>query len=153
MAPARKLSPLARLIHALRKEKVRFQVAGMSAAILQGVPATTLDTVLWIDLPGRQYIRILQLCTELGATIRANTVVDLTDGSTINFLYRVDGLGEFDDEFRRARRIRWLGTRVAVLPLSRIYRSKKFVGRPKDLAHLPLLKQTMALRRRAGARI
>ena len=125
----------------------------MSAAILQGVPATTLDTVLWIDLPGRQYIRILQLCTKLGATIRANTVVDLTDGSTINFLYRVDGLGEFDDEFRRARRIRWLGTRVAVLPLSRIYRSKKFVARPKELAHLPLLKQTMALRRRAGARI
>jgi hypothetical protein len=125
----------------------------MSAAILQGVPATTLDTDLWIDLPSRQYIRILQLCTKLGATIRANTVVDLTDGSTVNFLYRVDGLGEFDDEFRRARRIHWLGTRVAVLPLSRIYRSKKFVGRPKDLAHLPLLKQTMALRRRAGASI
>lgn len=152
MAAPRKLSPLARLIHALREEKIRFQVAGMSAAILQGVPATTLDTDLWIDLPPRQYMRVLRLCQRLGGTIRANTVVDLIDGSTVNFLYHVDGLLSFDREFRRALRLRWLGARIAVLPLARIYRSKKVVGRPKDLAHLPLLKQTMALKRRSGAR-
>lgn len=122
----------------------------MSAAILQGVPATTLDTDFWIDLPPRQYIRILRLCQNLGATIRANTVVDLSDGSAVNFLYRVDGLRSFDYEFKRARRLHWLGASVAVLPLARIYRSKKFVGRPKDLAHLPLLKQAIALGRRVG---
>ena len=38
-------------------------------------------------------------------------------------------------------------TKVAVLPLQRIYASKKFVGRPKDLAHLPLLEQTLKLQR------
>jgi hypothetical protein len=32
----------------------------MSAAILQGAPATTLDTDLWIDLPERQYVRVLK---------------------------------------------------------------------------------------------
>ena len=42
---------------------------------------------------------------------------------------------------------KWLGTEVAVLPLARIYASKKFVGRPKDLAHLPVLEQTMKLQR------
>jgi len=83
----------------------------MSAAILQGVPATTLDTDFWIDLPPRQYIRILRLCQTLGATIRANTVVDLSDGSAVNFLYRVDGLRSFDYEFKRARRLHWLGAR------------------------------------------
>jgi hypothetical protein len=124
----------------------------MSAAILQGVPATTLDTDLWIDLPEHQYIQVLKLCRKLGATIRANTVVDLEDGSTVNFLYRVDGLLSFAQEFKRARRLRWLGAKVAVLPLARIYRSKKFIGRPKDLAHLPLLEQTIALKRRAGRR-
>jgi len=122
----------------------------MSAAILQGVPATTLDTDFWIDLPPRQYIRILRLCQRLGATIRAKTVVDLSDGSAVNFLYRVDGLRSFDYEFKRARRLHWLGARVAVLPLARIYRSKKFVGRPKDLAHLPLLEQAIALGMRVG---
>ena len=73
VAAPRRISPLARLVHALIQKKIRFQVAGMSAAILQGVP------------------------------------------------------------------------------LGRIYASKRFVGRPKDLAHLPLLEQTMRLlRRRTG---
>ena len=120
----------------------------MSAAILQGVPATTLDTEIWIDVPPRQYIRILNLCRGLGAEIRANTVVDLSDGSTVNFLYEVHGLRSFAREFHSAKKIRWLETEVAVLPLERIYASKKFVGRPKDLAHLPLLRQAMKLRRR-----
>jgi hypothetical protein len=44
----------------------------------------------------------------------------------------------------------WLQMKVTVLPLERIYASKKFVGRPKDLAHLPLLEQAIKLRRRLG---
>jgi hypothetical protein len=124
----------------------------MSAAILQGCPATTLDTDLWIDLPPRQYMRVLRLCKELGATVRANTVVELRDGSAINFLYRVDGLFSFIREFRQARRIKWLGTTVAVLPLTRILASKKFIGRPKDLAHIPLLEQTINLKKLGGSR-
>jgi hypothetical protein len=123
----------------------------MSAAILQGVPATTLDTDLWVDLPPQQYISVLNLCVRLGATIRANTVVDLSDGFTVNFLNEVHGLRGFDREYKEAKRLNWLGAKVAVLPLDRIYASKRFVGRPKDLAHLPLLKQTMRLlRRRTG---
>jgi hypothetical protein len=117
----------------------------MSAAILQGVPATTLDTDLWIDLPPRQYMRVLNLCVQLGARVRANTLVELRDGSVVHFLYEVHGLRGFSREFERARKLRWLGTTVAVLPLRRIYASKKFVGRPKDLAHLPLLRQTIRL--------
>ena len=79
-------------------------------------------------------------------------MVDLSDGSMVNFLYRVDGLLGFDREFLRARRMKWLGTTVAVLPLARILRSKKAVGRPKDLAHLPLLEQTILLRRQSRTR-
>lgn len=124
----------------------------MSAAILQGVPATTLDTDLWIDLPERHYVRILRLCQNIGATILANTAVELTDGSVVNFLYRIDGLRSFAAELKRARYLKWLGTRVAVLGLQRIYRSKKLVGRPKDIAHLPLLKQAMALGLQKGRR-
>ena len=119
----------------------------MSGAILQGVPATTLDTDIRIDLNSRQYMRVLNLCRQLGATVRANTVVDLKDGSTVNFLYELHGLRGFQYEYQRAKRVRWLQTEVAVLPLERIYASKRFVGRPKDLAHLPLLEQTMRLQR------
>ncbi|HUR47032.1 MAG TPA: hypothetical protein VMZ27_14230 [Candidatus Saccharimonadales bacterium] len=121
----------------------------MSAAILQGVPATTLDTDIWIDLPPRQYIQMINLSVRLGATVRANTVVELTDESAVNFLYEVHGLRGFDAEYRKARKLKWLGTVVRVLPLERIYQSKKVVARPKDLAHLPLLKQTIEAQRRS----
>jgi hypothetical protein len=65
-------------------------VAGMSSAILQGVPATTLDTDLWIDLPERQYIRLTNLSLKLGATLIRTTAVALRDGALVNYLYRVD---------------------------------------------------------------
>jgi hypothetical protein len=85
------------------------------------------------------------LCRRLDAQIRANTVVDLIDGSTVNFVYEVHGLRSFSYEYTRAKKITWLGMEVHVLPLARIYASKKYVGRAKDLAHLPLLEQTMRL--------
>jgi hypothetical protein len=124
----------------------------MSAAILQGVPATTLDTDIWIDLPPRHYMKVLRLCQKLGAEVRANTVVDLSDGSVVNFLYEVHGIESFGREFRRAKKLRWLGMEVAVLPLERIHQSKQFIRRPKDIAHLPLLEQTMELQRLSGGK-
>ena len=120
----------------------------MTAAILQGVPCTTLDTDLWIDLPARQYMIVLNLCRKLGATIIANTVVALADDTLVNFVYRVDGLRDFASEYKSARVIKWLGLRVRLLPLERVYASKKFIGRPKDIAHLPLLEAAMGMSKR-----
>ncbi len=45
----------------------------MSAAILQGVPATTLDIDIWIDLPESQYVKVLALCRRLGGETLART--------------------------------------------------------------------------------
>ena len=59
LADAPELSPLARLIDALRAEKTRFMVVGMTAAVLQGTPVTTFDVDLWIDLPSRQYMQMI----------------------------------------------------------------------------------------------
>ncbi len=119
----------------------------MSAAVLQGVPYTTLDTDIWINLPARLVMRTLNLCRGLGAEIVANTVVILKDGTTVNFLYRVDGVGTFLGEYRRAVELHWLGHRVRVLPVEQILRSKAFVGRPKDVAHLPVLKTFLECRK------
>jgi len=120
----------------------------MSAAVLQGVPYTTLDTDMWINLPPRSYIRVLNLCRSLGATIVANTVVILEDGTTVNFLYRVDGLNAFLTEYRNALRMEWMNRQVRVLPVERILKSKEAVGRPKDVAHLPILKTFLQCRER-----
>ena len=150
MADAQELPSITRLIDARRAEKTRFIVIGMTAAILQGTPATTLDIDLWIDLPPRQYIRLLNLARRLGAEIVANTVVVLPDHVTINFVYgEVIGLNSFKTEYKKIRLLRWMRRSVPVLPLERVYRSKQMVGRPKDLAHLPAIEQTLALKRKA----
>ena len=120
----------------------------MSAAILQGVPSTTLDTDIWIDLPERSYFQILNICRELGATILASTVVALSDDTIVNFLYRVDGLKTFEIESKNSVQIKWLGMMVDVLPLKSIIRSKQVVRRPKDLAQLPLLQQALRLQKK-----
>ena len=121
----------------------------MSAAILQGVPVTTLDTDIWVDWPERAYPRIHQLCRNLGANILAPTLVALSDDSLVNFLYRVDGLRSFSAEWKRAKWVRWQNTTVALLPLQSIIRSKEVVRRPKDIAHLELLKRAIRYKRKA----
>lgn len=120
----------------------------MSAAILHGVPATTLDTDLWVDLPERQYVKVLDIVTKLGGTVLARTVVALDDDTLVNFLYRVDGLKPFSEEFPHSKTVVLGGVKIPVLPLERIIASKRFVGRPKDLAHLPLLEQVAALKKK-----
>ena len=146
MATDAAVPSLAPLFEALEREKVQWLIAGMSAAVLQGVPYSTLDTDIWINLPSRKYIRMTNLCRSLGAEIVANTVVILQDGTTVNFLYRVDGLNTFLGEFRKAVRLEWLGRTVRVLPLERILRSKTVVGRPKDIAHIPILETFLKCR-------
>jgi len=43
MAPKSGVPALSRFLHALREEKIPFLIAGMTAAVLQGVPVATVD--------------------------------------------------------------------------------------------------------------
>ena len=149
MANSQPDSSLARLILALRAEKIRFVIVGMSAAVIQGAPVVTFDTDIWLDLPSREYMRGANLCLQLGATMRANTVFVFPDDLMVNFLYAVTGLKHFAAEYRHVRHLNWLGLRrVPVLTLQRIYRSKSVIRRPKDIAHMEVLKQLMACEKR-----
>lgn len=125
-------------------------MVGMSAAILQGVPATTTDTDIWVDLPERQYVRLMALVVQQGGTPMARTMYGLSDGSLVNFIFSMTGLKKFSDEYAGAREILWNGLRISVLPLERIYKSKRASAREKDIAHLPLIKQVMRARKLAG---
>jgi hypothetical protein len=146
---AREQRPLIRLLEALETEEIRYVVIGMAAAVAQGVMANTLDVDLWIDLPSRQYMRVLNLARRLGATIAANTVVYLEDGTPVNLVYAVTGLGSFSSERRHARRARIHGHVVPMLRLERIRRSKQAVGRDKDKLHILLIDEFLRCRREA----
>ena len=119
----------------------------MSAAILQGVPATTIDTDIWVELPARQFVRLTSMVLRLKGNMLAPTVAALEDDSLVNFLPRVDGIGDFSAEYPKAKRLRWQRMIVPVLPLESILKSKKAIGRPKDIAHIPLIRQVLRLRK------
>ncbi len=115
-------------------------LVGMAAAVVQGVPGSTLDTDFWIDLPKRQYMRVINRAIRLGAQALSPNVVEFPDGSRIDFLYSVGGLRSFTSEYARAHHCEWLGLTIAVLPLERIYHSKSVIARPKDLLHMELIR-------------
>jgi hypothetical protein len=124
----------------------------MSAAVLQGVPVVTHDVDLWIDLPARQYMRPVNLALRQGATMVRNTVVELSDGMLVNFIYSVDGLAAFAAELKKARTMSFHGCAIQVLPLESIRKSKASTMRDKDVAHIDLIERTLRLQRQQSRR-
>ena len=124
----------------------------MSAAVLQGVPVVTHDVDLWIDLPSRQYMTPVNVALRQGATMVRNTIVDLSDGMLVNFIYAVDGLANFATELRKARLMKFHGGDIPVMPLESIRKSKVTVMRDKDPAHIHLIDETLRLRLEQKAR-
>jgi len=119
----------------------------MSAAIVQGVMGTTLAVGLWIDLPTRQYMRVQNIARSVGCVVAANTVVYTADGTPINFVYEVNGLGTFEKEFKHSVRLSFRGKKVPVLKLERILKSKESIRRDKDLSHIIQIRDLLRCQR------
>ena len=149
MATRRKLHPVARLLEAFEAEEIRYMLIGMSAAIVQGVMGSTLDVDLWVDLPKRQYMRVQNIAARLGAAMGANTVAFLEDGTPMNFVYEVNGLGTFEQEIKHTAWLEFSGKVIPVLKLERILKSKEAIRRDKDLPHIVHIKNLLRCRRSA----
>ena len=121
----------------------------MSAAIAQGVMANTLDIDLWIDLPSRQYMRVINLAQKLGAVPAAQTVVYLEDGVPVNFVYEVTGLGKFANERKHTVTTLLYNHEVPVLKLERILKSKQAIRRDKDKLHILHIREFLKLKKQA----
>jgi hypothetical protein len=131
----------------LGEEKIRFQIVGMTAAVLQGVMMNTLDTDIWVDLPTPQYMRLCNLIRAQGGTALSPTLYVLEDGKLVNFLFAVTGLRKFAAEYNGAVMRKIEGVAVKILPLERVLKSKKTIRRDKDLAHIPLIENVLKARR------
>jgi hypothetical protein len=120
----------------------------MSAAILQGVIVTTLDVDIWVDLPERQYVRLMNLVVKQGGTSLAPTLYALADGRLVNFLFTVHGVRDFDAEYKNAVDAKIEDETIKVLPLERILKSKKTVLRDKDRTHILLIERFLKGRKK-----
>ena len=150
MATNPKPPPLVQLFGALQAERIKFMLVGMSAANLQGVLASTVDVDVWIGLPPRQYIRVINACRKLKATVQSPNKVFLRDETPVDFIYEIGGLQSFEKEFLRAKKLPFHGLKIPVLPLERICKSKEIAARDKDKLHILLIRQVLKLKKSAG---
>jgi len=118
-------------------------LVGMSAANLQGVLATTVNVDVWIGLPARQYMRVINLCRKLKATVQSQNKVYLSDETPVDFIYEIGGLKSFEKEFGAAKKLPFHGQTISVLPLERICKSKEIAARDKDKLHILLIRQLL----------
>ncbi len=144
---------VAQVLTALQSTRLESIVVGNVAAILQGAPVTTQDIDLVVrDTPANR-TKIAELGTLLGA--RARQISPLTQalridatGGTLDLLF--DGIsGQLSFESLRARsvQISVLGRIAIVACLEDVIASKEAAARPKDLAQLPILRDTLRVRR------
>lgn len=145
MAINPKSPPIVQLFAALQAEGIEFMVAGMSAANLQGVLASTVDVDVWIGLPARQYIRVMNLCRSLKASVQGSNKVFLRDETPVDFIYAINGLQNFEKEYTRAEWLSFHGLKIPVLSLKQICKSKEAIGRDKDKLHILLIRQVLKL--------
>jgi hypothetical protein len=143
-----------RLLESLVRHKIRFLVVGLSAAALQGAPVVTEDIDLWFDKLGGR--KLTQALREVGAgyvpPFGYNPPMLAGTGSEpFDVVIRMDGLGKFANEWRRAIKIKVGTLWLKVLPLDRILASKQAANRPKDQRVIPVLENTLrTLQRKAS---
>lgn len=126
----------------LVRQKVEFMIVGLSAAALQGAPVVTQDIDLWFrELPDPGLERALRKVHGAYVPPTASTPPMLAGKGIelFDIVLNMDGLGEFDEEKKRAIRMPLGRIKVPVLGLDRIVASKTAAGREKDAIVLKVL--------------
>jgi hypothetical protein len=149
-----------RLIEALAHHSVRFIVVGAVAAIAQGYPLPTEDLDVTPEREPANLERLAAALRELRAKLRVprGEVVDFpidaeflgrmdvwtltTDAGDLDIVFVPAGTRGYEDLLADAMEVD-LGARVLVASLRDVIRSKEAAGRPKDIAQLPALRQTL----------
>lgn len=132
------------LLRELSASGIKYIIVGMSAALLQGVPAVTQDIDLWVkDLGSPEFIAAIK---KAGAIYIPPGIVDLNppllvgqDLRGVDLVTNCQGLEDFDSELLNTIKVKIRDVEVNVLRLERIILSKETARRPKDLAVLPIL--------------
>lgn len=154
---------LADLLGALEEHEVRYVVIGGIAAAAAGAPIVTadLDITPASDRPNLE--RLAAALEPLGARLRtphdpegvafpvdarmlatAETWTLTTRAGDLDIVFLPAGTGGYDDLRRDAQRLELAGgLEVMVASLADLIRTKEAAARAKDLAQLPLLRQTL----------
>lgn len=152
------------LLRVLLRHEVDFFVVGGVAAQLEGAPILTLDLDVLYDKAPENLGRLLGALRELKARYRdpggRHIEPDLAKLETLRMHLLLTDLGALDvlgaigkgltyqDLAGRTVPYELGETRVRVLELAAVIETKEQANRDKDRAVLPVLRQTLALKRR-----
>jgi len=143
---------LVMLLGVLKDVGLEVVVVGSTAAVLQGAPVMTQDVDLLIRDTPRNREKLAALCRALGAhpmEVSPLSSVRTLVGADIPIDIHFDSLpGAPRFEALRSRALRMkLGAHEAIVAsLADAIASKEAAGRPKDLAQLPTLRETLRVR-------
>lgn len=150
------------LIAALIEHQVDFLVVGGVAAILNGVPISTLDLDILYSKSADNIARLEAALKKLGAVYNdpAGRHIEPDQGrlstmrihllrtriGLLDVLATVGSGLTFEDLEERSRPVDLQGLAVRVLNLDALIETKEQANRPKDLAMLPVLRETLRLK-------
>jgi hypothetical protein len=149
---------------ALERHGVRYVVIGAVAAIAQGYPLNTGDLDVTPARDAGNLERLAAALVDLDARLRvpndpagvefpidadylsrAESWTLTTRYGDLDVLFEPSGTRGYDDLRRQAVTFDIGGTQTAMASLLDIIRMKEAAGRPKDLAQLPALRQTLEI--------
>jgi hypothetical protein len=149
------------VLEVLERHDLRYVVIGAVAAIIHGYPLPTMDLDITPARDPDNLERLAGALRELEARLRVPRgpgvpfpidAVMLSRGELwtlttksgpLDLVYLPAGTQGYDDLRRDAKEIDIGGLTVPVASLPDIIRSKEAAGRPKDIAQLPALRQTL----------
>ncbi|MBZ0111485.1 MAG: hypothetical protein K8J08_03415 [Thermoanaerobaculia bacterium] len=151
------------ILRLLARHDVEFMVCGGIAAVLHGAPIMTLDVdvlfeaseinaqklmpalealeAVYFDVAGREILPDLDKLRSLRLHLLK------TNLGRLDLLREIAPGWDYRDLLDRSEEIELDGLRLKVLSLEAIIESKESAARPKDLAALPFLRSTLALKR------
>ncbi len=147
------------LARALRDTKLEAIVVGNTASILNGAPVITEDVDLLVRDTSLNRKKLQRLAQLLGGSSPV-PVSDLARTERIygaavqvDILYdRIPPRMSFESVRSRAERMTIGGESLMVAALGDVIRSKEAANRPKDRAVLPILRDTLAVKRALAKR-
>ena len=157
----------AELLRLLAGHRVELVVVGAPAAVIEGAPMTTFDLDVVFEPGDANRQRLLAALADLDAVYwdpAGRRLRPTDDGLATMRLHLLETrLGRLDllreigggmgwPEVRaRSHDVELAGVTVRVLDLEAVIESKEAAGRPKDRAAIPLLRETLRLKRERHA--
>jgi hypothetical protein len=147
----------------LTSERVEFLIVGGVSAVLQGVPISTLDLDICYRRTSENITRLIAALGPLRPRPRGfpadlpfvfdERTVQLGSNFTLeigeedlDLLGEMSGIGGYEQVIQEAVESIVTGVSVKLLSLRQLILTKEAAGREKDLAVLPLLRQTLAMK-------